>query len=109
MANKRKKYGELYYTYNTSLTKLIKDKFFDLKPVAESTKGEPKIAVPIPPDGLELFNFAVIVDGKVVDIIKVNSYLSNILNQDFKMVEFNPYVAPVNRGWVYEDGEFKSE
>jgi len=106
MGKYKKLYGELYYEHSPSLFKVIKEAILDRTRLPEPKYGEANFMAPIPPANLETFSFAIVVDGKVEDIIKVNSHLSRLFSQEHQMVEFHPELTKVFRGQKFDNGEF---
>lgn len=106
MSKKAKKYGGLYYEYTPSLTRVIKDYIADKNSPPSGEHGIPMVAVAIPPEKLELFHFALVVDGEVKEVIRVNRIIANYFNQDFKLIEFHPDAIPVMPGDTYSDDTF---
>jgi hypothetical protein len=58
-------------------------------------------------EGLEVKHLAIVIDSKVVEILKMKSETADIVKSTSKkFVEFNPEITIVKIGMVY-DGEFK--
>jgi hypothetical protein len=99
-------YKELKYKHSPSLVKVIKDYFADRK--ARKLPIPPDVPVNriIPLEGITMFYFAIIVDGVVEEVIRVNGETANLFNRDFKLIEYMPENNRVEKGWLYSDGNF---
>lgn len=106
MSKNSKKYGKLYYEFSPSIKQIISDYVRDKTTPIPKSYGIPRTVVPIPPDGLEFFHFALVVDGEVKEVLKVNREIANLFNQEFSLVEYSPSMTEVKRGNKFEDGKF---
>jgi hypothetical protein len=65
---------------------------------------------PPPPDGIKINHIAIILDGRVEEVIRCENRLAALLLSEPVFIEFNPEIAKVLIGKTeYENGEFKNK
>lgn len=72
------------------------------KPVVDPLKPLPE------PIGIEINHLAIVIDGKVQEVIKAQNRLAAMLLSEPTIVKFDPNIIRPKIGWVY-DGEFFKE
>ena len=66
--------------------------------------------VPPPmPSGAVINSIAVVLDGKVEEVIRAENRLAALFLSEPKFIEFNPEEKQVQLGWTYVDDEFFNE
>jgi hypothetical protein len=61
-----------------------------------------------PPEGLDIYSFAIVLDDVVVDVMNVQKEFGEILKQNPKFVFIAEGEHRPHHGWVYKDGSFVS-
>lgn len=61
-----------------------------------------------PPEGIDIYSFAIVLDDVVVDVMNVQKEFGEILKKNPKFVFINEGEHRPHYGWVYKDGEFLS-
>ena len=61
-----------------------------------------------PPEGVDIYSFAIVLDDVVVDVMNVQKEFGEILKQNPKFIFIAQGEHRPHHGWVYKDGEFLS-
>lgn len=62
----------------------------------------------VPPAGLDIYSFAVVVDDVVVDVMNVQKEFGEVLKQNPKFIFLDENEHRPHYGWIYKDGVFVS-
>lgn len=115
MAFKKKKYvyGDLVRefkpTIKTVVLQLLQEKLFELKRNKQSIYNEGSVFIPQADkfSHLPLTYMALVQEGVVVEMIRVNINSASILSSNkTEFIEFDPKVVIVKKGMSYSDSNF---
>lgn len=86
---------------------LVRQYLISKIPKPKSPPSQPIQAPSSPPPGISINHIAIVLDGRVEDVIRCQNRLAALLLSEPKFVEFNPEkVFPVTGLTEYENGEF---
>lgn len=61
---------------------------------------------PKAPDGIDINTIAIVLDGRVEEVIRAQNRLAALLLSEPEFVQFDPSVERPTIGWFYENGKF---
>jgi hypothetical protein len=65
-------------------------------------------AAPMAPMGIEINSLAVVLDGRVEEVLRAQNRLAALFLSGPEFVQFDPEVEQPTIGWLYENGVFSN-
>jgi hypothetical protein len=87
-------------------TKDIILRFLNRKKAFKNKMNLEQLAVPPMPNGAVINSIAVVLDGRVEEVIRAENRLAALFLSEPKFIEFDPQKTPVQLGWTYLDDSF---